>query len=424
MFEPLTLFEKYPDLPLEALLKADLLRLGIAFSPEALAICAEAKPKSYFIFSFDRVPQKELSENERRLVPEEIALIDGPFHFKRTIVSVRVNPSSPYRVNRSEKGLALFHQEERISDLQLPSFPPYYALPLSNGKPVADIAPTIEWGYLIYLTAFRLCQYWGAEEECQFCDINENWRQQKNSGRPYTGIKSTEEILEALTRINETDTVKTSRAYTVTGGSVLDQLNGLQEADFYAQYAEAIEKKFPGRWIGKAVVQALPEDGVRRLKDSGYQIYHPNFEVWDSRLFSTLCPGKDRTIGRNEWIRRTVNAAKIFGSENVIPNFVAGIEMSKPHGFTSIDEAIASTAEGLEFFMSNGIAPRFTVWCVEPGTVLGKTNQDPPPLEYFAKLLRIYRDTFRKYKLPIPPGYGEAGLGKAVFSVSPFMDVL
>jgi hypothetical protein len=26
--------------------------------------------------------------------------------------------------------------------------------------------------------------------------------------------------------------------------------------------------------------------------------------------------------------------------------------------------------------------------------------------------------------LPVPPGYGEAGVGKAVFSVSAFMDVI
>lgn len=430
MPSPDTIFslrERYADIPLEAILKADLLRLGIAFSEEALKICAEAKPKSYFIFSFDRVPQKELKPLERTAVPEEIALIDGPLRFKRTIVSVRVNPKSPYRVEVGTYGhtpLQLHFNNEIISEIQLPQFPSYYGAPLSNGKPVADIAPTIEWGYLIYITAFRLCQYWGAEEECQFCDINNNYRQQKAEGRPYTGIKTPEEIVEALQIIHQKDGGKTSRAYTLTGGSVTTNLNGMTEAEFYAQYARAIEKKFPRRWIGKAVLQALPQDDVKILKEAGYQIYHPNYEVWDKKLFSVLCPGKERYVGRDEWTRRIVDAARIFGPENVIPNFVAGIEMSKPHGFGSVDEAIASTTEGLDFFMSKGICPRFTVWCVEPGTALSETNSEPPPLEYFVRLLQVYRETFRKYRLPIPPGYGEAGLGKAVFSVSPFMDVL
>ncbi|MDP2600776.1 MAG: radical SAM protein [Deltaproteobacteria bacterium] len=417
-----TLRDRY-GIPLEAIVKSDLLRLGVHFTPEALKYSAAFKAKSYFIFSFDRVTQESLSETEKHAAPEEMALIGGPFDFKRTIVSVRLNPKSPYIVIPAEAGIQLFYNNEKICDVTLLERPAYYEKNLANGKPVSDIAPTIEWGYLIYLTAFRLCQYWGKEEECQFCDINENYRQQKKE-RSYTAVKSIDEILEALSIIQETDTQRTSQAYTVTGGSITSQLNGQAEADFYAQYAEAIEKKFPGRWIGKAVVQALPEDEVQRLKNAGYQIYHPNYEVWDKNLFAQFCQGKDRTIGRDEWIRRVVDAAEIFGPQNVIPNFVAGIEMSQPHGFETVPEAIKSTKKGLEFFMSQGITPRFTVWCVEPNTTLSQTNNNPPPLEYFVNLLQIYRDTFRKYKLPIPPGYGEAGLGKAVFSVSAFMDVL
>jgi hypothetical protein len=418
--------KNFPDVPFEAVLKTDLLRLGLSFSPEALEICRGAKPKSYFIFSFDRAPSKELSDLEKKAAPEEIALVGGPYDLKRTIVSVRVNPKSSYRIEPDGDGrLKLWDgNKNELADVLLPEFPAYYGVPLASGKPVADIAPTIEWGYLIYLTAFRLCQYFGAEEECVFCDINHNYRQQKHEGRPYTGVKSIDEILEALAIIHQTDTQGLSHAYTVTGGSVTNHLGGLKEAEFYAQYAKAIEEKFPKRWIGKAVVQALPKDEVKILKDAGYTIYHPNYEVWDKRLFETLCPGKSRYVGRDEWIKRIVEAAEIFGPQNVIPNFVAGIEMSKPHGFMDIEKAVRSTAEGLDFFMSQGICPRFTVWCVEPNTELSKTNDDPPALEYYVRLLQAYREIFQKHKLPIPPGYGEAGLGKAVFSVSAFMDVL
>ena len=57
--------------------------------------------------------------------------------------------------------------------------PEYYRHELANGKTVMETAPTIQWGYLIYLTVLRLCQYFGAKEECRFCDINHNWRQHK-----------------------------------------------------------------------------------------------------------------------------------------------------------------------------------------------------------------------------------------------------
>jgi hypothetical protein len=230
-----------------------------------------------------------------------------------------------------------------------------------------------------------------------------------------------EEILEALEIIAATDSL--SKAYTVTGGSITGKLEGMTEIEFYLRYPEAIEKKFPRRWISKVVVQALAKDDVKRLHDAGVQIYHPNYEIWDERLFNLICAGKARYIGRDQWIRRILDAAGVFGPQNVIPNFVAGIEMSKPAGFETVDEAVNSTREGLDFFMSHGVCPRFTTWCPEPLSVLGE-NQEGAPLEYHVRLLRVYRDTRAKYRLPPPPGYGEPGLGRAVFSVSSFMDVL
>src|SRR6266540_3328653 len=94
------LMARFPHVPREAVLKEDLLRTGIAFDDAALSdnLDGEVKPKSYFIFSFDQKPLAELGEAARRRPPEEIALTGGPYGLLRTIVSVRVNPGSPYRL--------------------------------------------------------------------------------------------------------------------------------------------------------------------------------------------------------------------------------------------------------------------------------------------------------------------------------------
>src|ERR687887_2007232 len=417
------LIARYPQVPPEAVLKEDLLRTGIAFDADALTdnLDGRVKPKSYFIFSFDQKPLAELGAAAVQRPPEEIALTGGPWELRRTIVSVRVNPDSPYRVD-GELRLSLDGLE--LADVTLPPMPEYYRHTLSNGKTVMETAPTIEWGYLIYLTVLRLCQYFGAHEECGFCDINHNWRQHKKAGRPYTGVKPVEDVLEALALIDRYDTAQASRAYTLTGGSVTSTVDGLAEADFYGRYAQAIEERFPGRWIGKVVAQALPKADVQRYKDYGILIYHPNYEVWDKRLFSLISPGKARYVGREEWHRRIFDAADVFGPRYVIPNFVAGVEMARPFGFASIDQAIASTVEGLDYFMSRGITPRFTTWCPEPTTPLGRDNPDGAPLEYHVRLLGEYRAALERNGLEPPPGYGEPGAGNAVFSVSSFMDVL
>jgi hypothetical protein len=418
-----SLAERFTSVPREAVLKEDLLRTGIAFTDAALSdnLDGAIKPKSYFIFSFDQQPLAKLGEAATRRPPEEIALTGGPWSLRRTIVSVRVNPDSPYRV---EEGLRLTVDGEPLADVTLPPMPEYYRHTLANGKTVMETAPTIQWGYLIYLTVLRLCQYFGAHEECQFCDINHNWRQHKQAGRPYTGIKPVEDVLEAMTLIDRYDAEGASRAYTLTGGSVTSKVDGLEEADFYGRYAQAIEERFPGRWIGKIVAQALPREDVQRFKDYGISIYHPNYEVWDKRLFSLICPGKERYVGREEWHRRILDAAEVFGPRHVIPNFVAGVEMARPFGFETVDEAIASTVEGLDFFMSRGITPRFTNWCPEPATPLGRDNPEGAPLEYHISLLEAYKAALDRHGLEPPPGYGPAGPGNAVFSVSSFMDTL
>jgi hypothetical protein len=421
------LINRFPHIPREAILKEDLLRTGMAFHVSALTDNEEGavKPKSYFIFSFDHKPLKELGEAAVRRPPEEVALIGGPLGLRRTIVSVRVNPESPYSVFRTEDGtLTLAVDGAPMAEVILPEMPEYYRHRLENGKGVMEIAPTIQWGYLIYLTVLRLCQYFGAKEECQFCDINHNWRQHKQAGRPYTGVKPVEEVLEALAIIDRYDTAGTSHAYTLTGGSVTSTVDGLGEADFYGRYAQAIEERFPGRWIGKVVAQALPKEEAQLFHDYGIRIYHPNYEVWDERIFKLVSPGKQRYVGREEWHRRILDARDIFGARYVIPNFVAGVEMAQPYGFTSVDEAIRSTAEGLDFFMSRGVTPRFTTWCPEPATPLGKANPEGAPLEYHIRLLEVYRETMEKYGHRPPPGYGPPGAGNAVFSVSSFMDTL
>jgi len=333
---------------------------------------------------------------------------------------VRLNPASPYLVDLAEGKLVLRLGGAALGEATFQPLPAYYGRPTASGKIAGDIAPVIEWGYLVYLTVFRMCQYFGKEEECQFCDINHNYREQRAQGRPYTGVKSVAEVLEVLRLVAEHDT--TSRAYTVTGGSITSKLDGLDEVEFYGRYVEAIERDFPGRWISKLVVQAQPPEACRRLKDLGLRILHPNYEVWDARLFDRLCPGKARTIGRERWLSWILDAADVFGPEHVIPNFVAGVELAADEGFASADEAVASAALGLDFFMSHGVCPRFTTWCPEPHTTLAL--RPPAPLRYYGLLLRAWREAFERHRLPVPPGYGPAGPGQAVFSVSAFMDVI
>ena len=127
---------EFPDLPIEAILKEDLLRQGIAFSDAALRASADTKPKSYFIFSFDRRPIEDMELGESSRAPEEIALSGGPRGLRRTIVSVRIAPDSPYVVDHRDGALVLTAAGEILAEVGLQEMPSYYRRTLANGKPI------------------------------------------------------------------------------------------------------------------------------------------------------------------------------------------------------------------------------------------------------------------------------------------------
>src|SRR5690349_23750759 len=111
------LMARFPHVPREAVIKEDLLRGGLAFDDSALSDNegGDVKPKSYFIFSFDHRTLPELGSAALRRPPEEIVLTGGPYGLRRTVVSVRTNPDSPYRVAADDEGvLGLYLDGKRI----------------------------------------------------------------------------------------------------------------------------------------------------------------------------------------------------------------------------------------------------------------------------------------------------------------------
>jgi hypothetical protein len=413
-------FSNYSTLPKEAVLKQDILRLGIWFSESSLKQGTDYKTKDYFIFSFDLADFEEFKQGEQWKAPDEIRLSGGDWDLKPTVVSVRLNPKSPYQVKLDEGCVSLFLGETRICEVEYHPLPPYYLNRTQCGKSPKEVAPVIEWGYLVYLTVFRMCHYHLGNEACMFCDISHNYKKQIKSGNPYQMVKDKQALLETLDMISAD--FKQAKAITLTGGSILTELEGKTEVDFYSLYASLIKERYQDRFILKAVVQAFEKEDCTALKNSGVEIYHPNFEVWGKKMFSILCPGKEREIGYENWINRILDSADVFSPQKVIPNFVAGVELNSINGYKSVSEAVNNALDGVGFLMSQGILSRFTTWCPEPGSALGGNHE--VPLQYYCQLLEGYRERFKHYKMPHPKGYGPVGAGKAVFSVSAFMDVL
>ena len=55
-------FDRYPEVPLEVIIKEDLLRLGIKFTDAAMKAAKGCRLKSYFLFSYDRIAHDEMGK--------------------------------------------------------------------------------------------------------------------------------------------------------------------------------------------------------------------------------------------------------------------------------------------------------------------------------------------------------------------------
>ena len=123
-------------------------------------------------------------------------------------------------------------------------------------------------------------------------------------------LTETNERAAELAIINSVQQGLAERARLAVGTLARDGVDGVEHVDEVAGLEPvALVDCSPMR-----ILVVEDEDTVRTLtanvlKNAGYKIYHPNFEVWDRELFSWICPGKERYVGRDEWMKRIVDAA-------------------------------------------------------------------------------------------------------------------
>ena len=402
-------FKKYPDVPKETILKQHLLSLGHWFSDAALQATEGALVKSYRLFSYDLVPMSEFKRNEHRRVPEHFVTMNGPYGMRPVAIQTSLSPHSPYLIDVVDGRLVMTTDGHVLSEVRFPKTPDYYAKSLPDGTPYHEIV-----AFASFITIFRNCQYWGAKEECKFCDINENARQMKLS-RDFTlnaPVKSVGDVVTVCDYVaNDAKKIGAGQGFVLSGGSITKTLHGKSEADFYVPYIEAIKNIGTNPRI-TFEVNARPRDEVKRYKDAGADHIHFNMEVWDKKLFPWINPGKAERVGWDNWVRWMEDAVEVFGNGMVQPSFVSGIEMARPHGFKTVAEAVASATDCFEYLMSRAIMPRPQQWRREPSTALCKEAEQPPvPLDYYIQMTRNWYECYQKYRSQLPKfGTRKAGL--------------
>jgi hypothetical protein len=230
---------------------------------------------------------------------------------------------------------------------------------------------------------YQYCDFWRLKGQgCRFCVMAANF---KAGGKE--AFLLLEDVIETVS-----EAVKTpgrDQSVFLTGGTVLSGAEPLEgELELYLAILKGIgplfgHRRFPSQLISTA----LTEDRLRRLYDeTGLSSWTADIEVLDKRLFDWICPGKSRLIGYEGWLDRLEAGARVFGRGHVNTGLVAGVELARPKGFPSEEEALSTTLAEAGRLMERGVWVVGCVWRVLKGSVFHR--QRPASLEYHVLLAR------------------------------------
>lgn len=332
-------------------LKNELQVEGLAFEPnifDGYGISDKYSETVNALFTCDRHAHREIE------FPAIFYLPVGGYR-----VHIRWNLQSPFQLLRDgERFYITKGKQVVIENVNFAKRPEYYAKKTSDGADMRTIAQDYGYGN-IFIVYSNECCLKDKGKDCLFCNINATkatYGEEQN-----IQWKNANQIGETVAECYKKD----YDHLTVSGGFVPER----REVDYYVDIAEAIQE-YTGLedFNGTACVGA-PNDleAIDMYKEAGFSTIATNMEIWNSKMFEVICPGKSELCGgQKNWIAALKHEVEVFGKYNVRSTFVSGIEPKE------------SLLEGIETLVSQGVVALPNQWYVNYGSALqGHRTPDP-----------------------------------------------
>ncbi|MGE5611054.1 MAG: radical SAM protein [Bacillota bacterium] len=379
--------EKYPQVPRLVIIKTDVQRRGVHYTPRAVELLDEQRHQVTGTHIFGARDGKLAARPESLLLRDGTSIITTPTPLEQNPYTVDVIDGQPVLVDRGQV----------VEEVEYWPRPDFYAKKTASGIPLKFIVSARPKRLSIF--PYRYCQFWNEDKGCLFCDIVP----QLKKGKRELGIpprldpeKVGQAVGEALTEPGRFTGI------CLTGGSILAGEETFDdEVDYYIKVLQAIGKNFrTAKFTSQLIATAFSEKQLRRLYDqTGLMSYTADIEVFNEAIFNWICPGKAKWVGYQEWKRRLVRAVDVFGRGRVNTGIVGGVELAKPHGFSDEEEALESTLAEAEDLARHGVSVVFIVWSPRPDSALGV--QKNASLEYYVRLAWGLHQLRVKYGIPV-----------------------
>ncbi|MCC7382169.1 MAG: radical SAM protein [Deltaproteobacteria bacterium] len=381
-----TLRRQFPDIAPSVILKTDLLREGIRFTPVLNEIGRWCIP--HFVMwnpehDFDVRANGQLPE-DWIMTPWNVRLADGT-----TVKTKFWNPDAPYEIQRIGERYVLLREGEEVEEVFFHRRPDWYFGRTTDNTVHAAVmqlwAPEC-W----YSISLRYCQYSKTGDQCRFCCLmpsEDGAEGGKLAGLGYEVSLTPDNLAETFRAGGLAGKI---RHFAITGGAIL---NNTKEIDRMARLFRRLSKEREELGLDTmfwANPSGLEAHELQTLKDSGVDGVTINLEVWDPKLWPVIVPGKHKFFGRERYLESMKRAVSCFGPWRVSSFFVVGVERVEPDGFATDDAAIASVLEGVDWCVEHQVMPATTMWLPAPGSPWA--DKPAPPTEYFLKVGRAIHE--------------------------------
>jgi len=418
MYEIEELVKKFPRYPKSKLIRAAVLRDGIKFTPNLIDIASWALPQSNWVLEYSHykhaqekiekyIDDQALDEETADLARHGWVETPSGFRFQDfTYIQIGFNDESPWELRTEWLGSTLsvagmggeryflYYEDERVDEVIFEDRPQWLTQKTSDGKTFSSVMQLIS-AQVFNACVLRHCEYFNNDMHCRFCSMTGGSKALKEVGVQHRMALKPEHAVEALEAAHKETGVN---IILLSGGTLFDQD---KEADAYYKLTEALAEKredLKAETYLLAGTSAFPKDKAQKLYDLGLDLLMYDLEVWDPEVFKFICPGKSDHIGRDEWLKRLLEAKDIFGKGRAGTNMVLGAELAQPGGFTDLDKALASWEECFEWCLSNDLVPMCTIWQPSAGSKF-EGARNTAPIEYLLEVGALRRTAMKKYDM-------------------------
>lgn len=333
-------------------------------------------------FAANQFPYGYSNESVKKFpkIPSELILPE------EVVVGIHIRKNSPWSLIFNNRDVIyLTYKNRKISKIWFNPQPFYY------GKKIAKtLAEKIAVMYGLYTLSFFTrgwCYYFIKNMQCRFCSL-----------APTRSGLGKENVTAILPKLAAQVTVLAfkldkQRILYINHCSGSHKDNDLGVA-LQIQVLKTLKGVAPDS-IRQHMLTMPPNNPsyIKELKRAGLQTLNFAIEVFNPDLFKTICPGKNKYYGYDNFLGIFDKAVDIMGKGNMYANFVAGLE------------SIESMAGGFEYFGKRGIVPSVNIFHPDPRSIYAK--KPPPSLNYIFEVAKLQSSIYFQYSFkPIFPRGG------------------